>query len=123
MQKQKCGEFQKKRQQELKLSIENSGKRIADLDKLFNRIYEDNVIEKLSDERYARMAAEYESEQKELLEKVREEDGYLRVYDAENPEDIVERLMQNGHVVSEVRKNKIGLEEYYIELMSEKGEG
>lgn len=77
MQKQKCGEFQKKRQQELKLSIESSRKRIADLDKLFSRIYEDNVIGKLSDERYARMAAEYESEQKELLEKVREEENQL----------------------------------------------
>ncbi len=63
-----------KRQQELKLSIESSRKRIADLDKLFSRIYEDNVIGKLSDERYARMAAEYESEQKELLEKVKEEE-------------------------------------------------
>lgn len=77
MQKQKCGEFQKKRQQELKLSMESSRKRIADLDKLFNRIYEDNVIGKLSDERYARMAAEYESEQKELLDKVREEEKQL----------------------------------------------
>ena len=77
MQKQKYGEFQKKRQQELKLSIENSRKRIADLDKLFSRIYEDNVIGKLSDERYARMAAEYESEQKELLEKVKEEEQQL----------------------------------------------
>ena len=77
MQKQKCGEFQKKRQQELKLSIESSRKRIADLDKLFSRIYEDNVIGKLSDERYARMAAEYESEQKELLEKVKEEEQLL----------------------------------------------
>ena len=77
MQKQKCGEFQKKRQQELKLSIENSGKRIADLDKLFSRIYEDNVIGKLSDERYSRMAAEYEAEQKELLEKVKEEEQLL----------------------------------------------
>ncbi len=74
MQKQKCGEFQKKRQQELKLSMESFRKRIADLDKLFSRIYEDNVIGKLSDERYARMAAEYETEQKELLEKVREEE-------------------------------------------------
>ena len=63
--------FRKKRQHELKLSMESSRKRIADLDKLFNRIYEDNVIGKLSDERYARMAAEYESEQKELLEKVK----------------------------------------------------
>ena len=77
MQKQKCGEFQKKRQQELKLSIKSSRKRIADLDKLFSRIYEDNVIGKLSDERYARMATEYESEQKELLEKVKEEEQLL----------------------------------------------
>ena len=77
MQKQKCGEFQKKRQQELKLSMESRRKRIADLDKLFSRIYEDNVIGKLPDERYARMAAEYESEQKELLEKVREEEKQL----------------------------------------------
>lgn len=69
--------FRKKRQHELKLSMESSRKRIADLDKLFNRIYEDNVIGKLSDERYARMAAEYESEQKELLEKVKEEEKQL----------------------------------------------
>ena len=71
MQKQKCGEFQKKRQHELKLSMESSRKRIADLDN------EVNVIGKLSDERYARMAAEYESEQKELLEKVKEEEKQL----------------------------------------------
>ena len=77
MQKQKCGEFQKKWQQELKLSMESRRKRIADLDKLFSRIYEDNVIGKLPDERYARMAAEYESEQKELLDKVREEEKHL----------------------------------------------
>lgn len=77
MQKQKCGDFQKKRQQELKFSIESSRKRIADLDRLFSRIYEDNVIGKLSDERYTRMAAEYEAEQKELLEKVKEEEKQL----------------------------------------------
>ena len=35
------------------------------------------MIGKLSDERYTRMAAEYESEQKELLEKVREEENQL----------------------------------------------
>ena len=51
---------------------------------------------------------------------VREEEGYLRVYDVEEPETIVEHLMQNGHAVSEIRQNKIGLEEYYIELMSRK---
>jgi len=51
---------------------------------------------------------------------VREEEGYLRVYDVEEPETIVEHLLQNGHAVSEIRRNKIGLEEYYIELMSRK---
>ena len=53
---------------------------------------------------------------------VREEEGYLRVYDVNDTEDIVEYLLQNGHVVSEIKKNKIGLEEYYIELMSQKEE-
>ncbi len=51
---------------------------------------------------------------------VREEDGYLRVYDVEDTESIVECLLKNGHVVSELKKNKVGLEEYYIELMSRK---
>ena len=51
---------------------------------------------------------------------VREEEGYLRIYDVNDTETIVEYLIQNGHVVSEIRKNKIGLEEYYIELMSKK---
>ena len=61
---------------------------------------------------------------KKLLDKqfknVREEEGYLRVYDEENTEAIVEFLISKGHVPSEVKKNKVGLEEYYIELMSKK---
>jgi ABC-2 type transport system ATP-binding protein len=52
---------------------------------------------------------------------VREEDGYIRVYDEDNVEEIVSYLMKNGHIVSEIKKNKIGLEEYYIELMSKQG--
>ena len=51
---------------------------------------------------------------------VREEDGYLRVYDVDETECIVEYLLQHGHVVSEIKKNRIGLEEYYVELMSQK---
>ena len=52
---------------------------------------------------------------------MRMEDGYIRIYDVDDVEEIVSYLMENGHVVSEVRKNKIGLEEYYIELMSKQG--
>ena len=51
---------------------------------------------------------------------VRMEDEYIRVYDVEDTASIVDHLMKNGHVVSEIKKNKIGLEEYYIELMSQK---
>lgn len=51
---------------------------------------------------------------------VREEDGCLRVYDVDDAEAIVEYLLKSGHTVSEIRKNKIGLEEYYVELMSKK---
>ena len=52
---------------------------------------------------------------------VREEEGYLRVYDVNDTESIVATLLDNGHAVSEIKKNKIGLEEYYVELMSRKG--
>ena len=51
---------------------------------------------------------------------VRQEEDYLRVYGEDDTESIVDYLIKNGHVVSEIRKNKIGLEEYYIELMSKK---
>ena len=52
---------------------------------------------------------------------VREEEEYIRIYDIDDTETIVEYLLKNGHVVSEIKKNKIGLEEYYIELMSANG--
>ena len=51
---------------------------------------------------------------------VRFEDEYIRIYDVDDTAAIVDFLMKNGHVVSEIKKNKIGLEEYYIELMSKK---
>ena len=53
---------------------------------------------------------------------VREEEDYIRVYDVDDPSLIVDFLMKNGHVVAEIRKNKVGLEEYYVELMSRKEE-
>lgn len=48
------------------------------------------------------------------------EDGYIRVYDVQSPEEIVQLLLKNGHEIIEIRKNRIGLEQYYIELMSGK---
>ena len=53
---------------------------------------------------------------------VREEDGYIRIYDVDDTAAVVDYLMKNGHAVSYISRNKIGLEEYYVELMSKKEE-
>ena len=45
--------------------------RDEELDGLFERIYEDNVPGKLSDDRFAKMSRRYEDEQKELAEKIK----------------------------------------------------
>lgn len=46
--------------------------RDEELDGLFERIYEDNVSGKISDERFSRISRRYEDEQKELTEKIKQ---------------------------------------------------
>ena len=41
----------------------------------------------------------------------------LRVYDTATPEEVVKYLYDNGIIVNELKTDKIGLEEYYINLM------
>ena len=60
------------REKSLRAKTESAKQRISDLDKLFSRIYEDNILGKLSDDRYSRMANEYEAEQKRLISEVEE---------------------------------------------------
>jgi len=50
-----------------------------------------------------------------------DENGYIRIYDKTTPEEIVSYLYSEGLVINEIRKDKIGLEEYYIDLMKGKG--
>lgn len=47
-----------------------------------------------------------------------DEAGYIRVYDLTTPEEIVTYLYENGICVTEIKTDKIGLEEYYIDLMN-----
>ena len=51
--------------------------------------------------------------------RVEEAGETIRVYDAVAPEEIVTLLYESGILVSEIRTDKIGLEEYYIDLMKE----
>ncbi len=59
----------KQRNKELakkKKMVGDMDKRIAELDGIFKRLYEDNISGKLSDERFRKLSADYESEQHEL---------------------------------------------------------
>lgn len=49
-----------------------------------------------------------------------DESGYIRVYDAKEPEEIVTYLYESSILVNELQTAKIGLEEYYIDLMKGK---
>ncbi len=55
-----------------KKRLAQAEKRIAELDRLFLKIYEDNANGKLNDERYAMMSTTYENEQTELKAEVKE---------------------------------------------------
>lgn len=57
--------------------IESGKRRIQDLDKLIERIYEDQVLGNISAERYARMSVNYENEQRELVKRVDEDEKRL----------------------------------------------
>ena len=50
-----------------------------------------------------------------------DENEYIRVYDQTTPEEIVSYLYEEGVLINEIKTDKIGLEEYYIDLMKGKG--
>ena len=65
--------FSIKKEKELssrKRELEKSKKRIKEIDTLIQKLYEDNALGKLSDDRYATMSLSLETEQKELKETV-----------------------------------------------------
>jgi hypothetical protein len=58
--------------QAAKQKLEQSQRRIREIDRMMTRMYEDNVCGRLPDDRYARMAEQYEAEQKALIASVSE---------------------------------------------------
>lgn len=52
--------------QAMKGELTRSRKRATEIDRIISRLYEDNINGKLSDERFAKMSAAYEAEQKKL---------------------------------------------------------
>ena len=69
--------------------------RIKELDLLFQRIYEDNVSKKITDERFEMLSANYETEQaelKQIIEKLSAE-----ISETEVQSDNVERFISKVH--------------------------
>ncbi|MCM1508726.1 MAG: recombinase family protein [Ruminococcus flavefaciens] len=60
-----------------KKTLKQAEKRISELDKLFKRLYEDNVLGKISDERFSILSAEYENEHKKLKSTVAELSAFI----------------------------------------------
>ena len=63
-----------------KKELEQAKKRIVELDRIFKRIYEDDITGAISHERFLKLSAEYEAEQKELMEFVKTEQAAVDTY-------------------------------------------
>ena len=48
-----------------------------------------------------------------------DEEGYIRIYDITTSEEVVKYLYSKGIVSNEIKMDRVGLEEYYIDLMKE----
>ncbi len=78
---------QKQQSAELKAAkkrLAQSEKRVSELDKLFTRLYEDNVSGKISDERFEMMSKNYEAEQKGLRQIIPELSQFIEAREQKN---------------------------------------
>ena len=64
--------MRQKEYQQLQKAMENGTKRIAEIDRLIEKVFEQNAGGILSDERFAKMLQSYEKEQKSLTQEVEE---------------------------------------------------
>lgn len=64
-----------------KKELEQAKKRIAELDRIFKRIYEDDINGTISHERFLKLSAEYEAEQRELTAFVQKEQAAVDTYE------------------------------------------
>ena len=76
---------------QLKKGIAAKNKRVAELDRLLKKLYENYALEKIPEERFDALSAEYESEQTQLEKAVLEEQRQLD--EIQSGEDKIERFM------------------------------
>ena len=67
-----------------KQNLEHSKMRIAEIDRVLTKLYEDNALGKITDERFERLSATYELEQKELYEAISKAEQDIENAEQEN---------------------------------------
>ena len=81
--------------------LSKAKKRIAEIDALIQKIYEDNASGKLSDERYATLSLSYEEEQKTLKAAVPEMQSFLETETDKN--ESLQRFIQKVKQITELK--------------------
>ena len=81
--------------------LSKAKKRIAEIDTLIQKIYEDNANGKLSDERYATLSLSYEEEQKTLKADIPEMQAYLEA-ETDKTESL-QRFIQKVKQITELK--------------------
>ena len=95
-----------------KKTLAKHHKRIAELDRLFTRIYEDNVSGKLTDERFEQMSKSYDEEQKKLREDAANLESFIstreqKTEDISNFVNIVRKYEQITELTPEIMNEMI----------------
>ena len=65
----------------MKTAIEKDKRRIVEIDTMIERLYEDNVLGKIPDDRFSKMMGKYEAEQKALIEAGSKAEHSLKVFE------------------------------------------
>ena len=98
--------FREVKEQKLRLSSEEAirghrkrlaqaEKRLTELDRLFIRIYEDNVAGRITDERFSMMSKTYEDEQTQLKVEIQSLQQEIEVQERQN--ENIEKFIQKAH--------------------------
>ncbi len=93
-----------------KREVGQAKKRIAELDRIFKRIYEDDISGTISHDRFLKLSAEYEAEQRELEEKVKSEQQKVDTY---------EQNMSDFNSFSAIIRKYVGIKELNSTIVNE----
>ena len=101
--------------QRLQQFVRNGEKRIDEIDRLIESLYEDRVLRNVEDTRYQRMMQKYEKEQRELTTEV--ENAKVELQSADQKTVDLRLLLKTVREITEVKELTSGLIHSFIECI------